>query len=475
MKNFYFTCFAISLCAFIGMQGISAEKREWPPQKFKAEGVTGFAKSETYKNAVKKDRDLSGKIVGARKVDSTRADDEDPSIEGKWVFVLGDYYDGESPTYGYSYPALYEATLIDGVVTFNSIYDLESPIVADYDEATNRLTFSKRLVSQTALFFEFYIYQDPFVYDYTIDEAVFQTVEATYRPSEGGWIEFDHAMGIEWAVYGTLNPEDDSTYLGVNYIADIEEAWKEDFNELDDSKIWENVGTAILEDGWVLPALGIDQTQAANQYEVPLQHYIGEGYEDALPAVYRLVDPYKVGPAAQYNEAIRPGYIMFDIEDPDCVLVNYIGQDAGFVNRDLGISRFFCYNQAVSINLHYLVTPEELYDKYPGVPRTTLKNGVIELGTGESIIGDFVYDANYGNQIIWYGGLQWYNANQEPLNMTTRIYLPEGFDAGVNGIADDYKAAPKYYNLQGREIKNPERGEIVIKVEGNKTTKIVVR
>lgn len=45
---------------------------------------------------------------------------------------------------------------------------------------------------------------------------------------------------------------------------------------------------------------------------------------------------------------------------------------------------------------------------------------------------------------------------------------------GVGGIAADGVDA-RYFNLQGIEIANPEKGEICIKVEGGKTQKIIVK
>ena len=46
---------------------------------------------------------------------------------------------------------------------------------------------------------------------------------------------------------------------------------------------------------------------------------------------------------------------------------------------------------------------------------------------------------------------------------------------GVENIAVDENAPVKYFNLQGMEIVNPEKGQVVIKTQGKKATKVVVK
>ena len=53
------------------------------------------------------------------------------------------------------------------------------------------------------------------------------------------------------------------------------------------------------------------------------------------------------------------------------------------------------------------------------------------------------------------------------------ITLPDM--SGVDEIAVDANAPVKYFNLQGVEIANPEAGAIVIKTQGGKATKMIVK
>lgn len=66
--------------------------------------------------------------------------------------------------------------------------------------------------------------------------------------------------------------------------------------------------------------------------------------------------------------------------------------------------------------------------------------------------------------------------NGEPTHVgsqtVTRTYrFAEGSTTGIEVVDTDNNAAPRYYNLQGIEVKNPSTG-IYIKVVGNKSTKV---
>ena len=48
--------------------------------------------------------------------------------------------------------------------------------------------------------------------------------------------------------------------------------------------------------------------------------------------------------------------------------------------------------------------------------------------------------------------------------------------AGVDGIeADGTEAPAEYYNLQGIRVANPQAGQLLIRRQGKKATKVVIR
>ncbi|MDE5790756.1 MAG: hypothetical protein K2H96_05965 [Muribaculaceae bacterium] len=58
-----------------------------------------------------------------------------------------------------------------------------------------------------------------------------------------------------------------------------------------------------------------------------------------------------------------------------------------------------------------------------------------------------------------------------------KTYVPEwaeGAGSGVASIAADSNVAPKYFNLQGVQVANPENGLFIV-VKGNKTSKVLVK
>lgn len=59
--------------------------------------------------------------------------------------------------------------------------------------------------------------------------------------------------------------------------------------------------------------------------------------------------------------------------------------------------------------------------------------------------------------------------------MTTTVRMPEGWTNGVESVEFDSNAPVKYFNLQGVEVANPEAGQIVIKKQGSKAVKVVVK
>lgn len=402
-------------------------------------------------------------LIKAYKKEGTRADET--SIEGGWIFQLGDYYAGSDV----SYYQEFEATLSDGVVTFANLTDYELPVKAIYDEATGNLTFTAQYVTNAINYlFELYVFQQPFIYDWVTERPVFEDVNAQFVTEYGGYIVFPTDFGIQWMAMDNKNPQIAEAVATIG-ILDLENAVKSDLSDSTESPYWKDAGKATLIDGWVLPGLGIDQNLPENQYEVPLQQSILD------PNIVRLVNPYKVGPAAEFNESVRSGFITLDLSNPEFVLVNPDISEAGFANRNLGITRMWCYDQLQYYHLRYSLDYDNVIYVFPELPYTKFKNGVVTLGTGIDSYKDTIYDANYGTQWNFYGGNAWFNDNGTRADMTTKIILPDSF-GGVEGIIDDQSSLPiELYNLQGQKVKNPERGTIVIKKQGSKTTKHYVR
>lgn len=230
---------------------------------------------------------------------------------------------------------------------------------------------------------------------------------------------------------------------------------------------WIDLGEAELMDGWLLPGLGINQNNPKNWYKVPVQ-------KDSEKPVYRLVDPYHIGPAAQYNECEEPGYIVLDATDPEHVIVNPDKVSAGFANESMEIGEFYCYNMLGFACAYFKeYTPQEIIEKVgDGYPYTTFKDNVFVLSY---IMEDNqrLYDANYGNEYNPSGGFHWWVSPNSSVSkdMNCRIVLPA--ESGVSYVEDDNRnCKAEYYDLNGVRVDNPESG-LYLRRQGTKVTKIL--
>lgn len=194
----------------------------------------------------------------------------------------------------------------------------------------------------------------------------------------------------------------------------------EEENPEEENPKWEDAGTATLIDGWVLPAFGVNQLDEDYWFEVPLQRHVDN------ENLYRLVDPYHAeGFAAKdLNESTKVGYIVFDATDPDHVVVNPEGVEAGFANSDLGITKFYCNNTLALYAALFGYEPSFIVSILgDGIPATTFKEGVLSLGYYDDPEYGRQYDANFGIQGEPTGGYIWTDKNNEPSDMTAYVLV----------------------------------------------------
>lgn len=300
----------------------------------------------------------------------------------------------------------------------------------------------------------------------------------------GATVVFLHWNGSAYEVITEIK----ATYTGKAIVFDQDDAmglqaegggWYTRFDMISMTKIiddpnadpnegWTSLGNAELYDPWVLTGLGLDNSVG---YAVELQQ------SDADENVYRLVDPYKgESPAAAYNESTAAhGYIQFNVSDPDHVCFDAV--EAGFANSELGVTKFYCYNVLglyVSMGYSADLVIRVLGDQ---IPYTVFKDGVVTLSSIETTDDkgnpETDYDAVFGIQSNKNAGYGWTNSADEAIPMLGKIVFP---GAGADLIeADEADAPVKYYNLQGVAVSTPAAGQFVIRVKGDKATKMVIR
>ena len=391
---------------------------------------------------------------------------ETPEIDitGDYVGTIGDYYFEDSVgEYEDDVTAVQDGT----TVTFSSP-SFNTDVIATIDPATGVITFnpSENLgaieLDGTTYYVQFqpmqWITDDPSTGK---GHVAYEPYSATYN-AETHEITFPADHGFVWNAYrdqaltalaGTLNGFDVVKLTWVDPSIDPNEGWT-------------SLGEATFKDGWLLPGVKIDQTDPANWYKVELQQ------NDENEKVYRLVDPYKGNcPIAQYNESTKPGYIQFDVTDPDHV-VFATDVNAGFANSQMGIRTLYCsntYGAMVELaNANGIPVDELLANMGEGYQFSTFKDGIVTI---PSWIGENGYEneAAFGLTAgeIDYG---WIDTEKKPLNMEAKIFFP-GVDSIRELNAKSEATSEVYYNLHGQRIAKPTVPGLYIR----NNQKIVVR
>lgn len=238
---------------------------------------------------------------------------------------------------------------------------------------------------------------------------------------------------------------------------------------------WKSVGKAKLQDGWVTSGLtGGQQSDPSLIWEVELQ----QNEDDAN--IYRLVNPYGEssiygpgGEAEGYNESIAMnGFIQFNVSDPDHVVFEAV--PANFSNSNMRIGQVYPINTVGMLIYSYGWTLEKAVEAYGDqLLWSTFKDGVVTIPSAPNGKGGYTNDTCFGVEGNPYGGFGWQDQNGVSTNMESKIWFPD--ENGVEGVEFDENAPVKYYNLQGVEVANPAKGQLVIKTQGSKTQKMIVR
>lgn len=232
---------------------------------------------------------------------------------------------------------------------------------------------------------------------------------------------------------------------------------------------WTNAGEAQVTDDFMVHMFK-DST--------PVQSTAGTFVKVGDNNIIALRNPYSNGKWTQMNG--RPdaeGFYVVDITFPDCVPTSlytlngfwYTDEDADGNEIEEGAA---AYNEEGTMVTLDGYTAEEVYDEYSVIEvecstfdkatRTlTLRN--LWFGTNTSPLDryGFVASKNPDGTVK-----EWYPC-------TVEFVLPDM--SGVNEVEFDANAPVKYFNLQGMEIANPAKGQVVIKTQGKKAEKIVVR
>lgn len=283
----------------------------------------------------------------------------------------------------------------------------------------------------------------------------------------GGWMPESPYMEFEFNTASGVGSG--SGYKGgwryANFFFLLEDMYPEagafTFNESE----WTNVGKSQFFDGWFG---GIGQ-----EYSEDLVREVVTYRNNEDPNIFLLYKPFGPGSLAEeIGYTVTPdaeGYVILDVTYPECVLVR--------PNVLSGVSNPQLFGGSD-------VTVE--VTSYEGIQYYFQEYTQEEIIEEAEMWGDDLSNMNEDGLICIYRGRFGYvpNLDEEnywitsqndptPIPMNPRIKLPAGSFGAVEGIIDDSNAPVKYYNLQGVEISNPEKGQLVIKKQGANSTKVI--
>ena len=262
--------------------------------------------------------------------------------------------------------------------------------------------------------------------------------------------------------------DDGGYYFGCGYLALTPmEMFSFNANE------WVECGTAKFTDNFLNPLLVANDEKPIPTTEAAFY------YNKANPSTCLLNNPYGV---AQWTEAVgevENGFIVFDISNHDCVTMSPLVGSGVIIN-------FGSQNEPDIQELYFF--NNEGYQVMSGRSTESLVEEVEEaMDPFNQTIADYlsVYDEATRTVNIRNGffgqtteplAKYFWNGVSGPAYLTATIVLPEAYVSGVNDIVTEDSNAPvKYYNLQGMEVANPEAGQLVIKKQGSKTSKFIVK
>lgn len=180
--------------------------------------------------------------------------------------------------------------------------------------------------------------------------------------------------------------------------------------------------------------------------------------------------------AGMYPYIEKPGFIRFNVADPDCIFM-YPFVDTG-VNVDWytpgEYDDFYLYNIEGRLKFAENKTNQE-------ISRQLMSQGKDVSFYDYDDQCAYFYNLVIGTQIEPLGDITYYG-DVDGTDTQVRIRFDinaepteDPGESGVTTVAKDENAPAKYYNLQGIEVKNPVPGSILIRKIGKDVKKVIIK
>lgn len=345
-------------------------------------------------------------------------------MSGDYIITLGDYYFqgsvGEFEAEGsISVSGLTATVDCDEFPTVvNASTNLNNTVLRFKTQEYGEVT----LTSGDVVYLKIY----PYAYNVETEDIEESDFSATY---DGEKFEIPADRGIAWECFTDDTYTEHAAWLGIY-----------DLVEMVKGSPWEEYGTITFTDGILAPGFGLTLTEpstCALYKNTKIDEY------------YRIDNPWVGMYTANGWNSVSPS-VYIDASDASNVVMEMAS--TGINGGTDGIYYI------MSLSYYNSLGDEETPDDY----KVTF--------TKEDNTGKFTFPYRSCRMYASTSGTLYY-ACSTPTVMTFAIP-----DAGVDTIEiNDNDGEVKYYNLQGVQVASPAAGQLVIRVQGNKATKTILR
>lgn len=250
-------------------------------------------------------------------------------IEGNYTFFLGDYFRGEDSSGMFVENGSISISGNAALLEIDTFEDLD--VLADYDEESGSLIFTTRALGEVTDDDEsYYCRFEPIVCNEE-GRAIPTDYFISYDKTRGAFV-FPEDYGFSWVAYEDAECTELVGYFGTYIVPCLMKDTK------DDGK-WTDYDTATYVDGWMLPGFGYDPKD--NPWKVSVQQ------NTENPSLFRINNPYASDGCPIKDNVIGTGYIVFDLSDPENVMVpfgNYCGIMSGTDMFEATNPLGYCWN-----------------------------------------------------------------------------------------------------------------------------------
>ncbi|MCH5176936.1 MAG: hypothetical protein J1F25_02855, partial [Prevotellaceae bacterium] len=418
------------------------------------------------------------------------ADDEgDATLEGYWNIPLNDHYAGAWSLGAFT--GKYEVTVDGTTVRFTDTedkYDMVGELTAD-----NKVVFRKTSVGRMPS--TFVLTQVPYVNEDGTDEVTELTfidaITATYNAKEST-ITFPENCGLAYGYFHSENSELLSYWHAAFDFNGVGTKTGELQSSLTISSLHPEIDENDVTITFDVEAVRLDFASVASWKAQVTEHFSDVAAEknwDETSMVDATVED-GVGTVVLTNMSngvhnLSIVLIAYDENGEQIIASN--SKDAGItVGPEImirapkatveGNNVTVTFDATIyGISLDKIASYKALFtdlttatDDYAGDTTTedaTVEDGVATVTLTNLKAGSYDYSV----------ALIAYNADGEAIATSNTLQFVFTIDVptGINGVTEG--TAVRYYNLQGVEVTNPAAGSIVIKVEGNKAVKVLIK